>query len=1473
MIKKRYLILILCIITILSIQFVSANDNTDNMTVLGVSGEESILQAPSETQSYTDLNTIINQAGEGDEINLTYNYEYRNGNDPKTGINITKNLVINGNGATIDGKSASSLFNISEGVTVTLKNLTIKNSAAIESSEVFYRAITSEGNLNIYDCTFDSNAAGQGWEDNDDIFYAGSVIYSSSNINIINSSFSNNVALNGGIIYSTGTIRAKNSYFYSNKAISNEYSDGGVFTALVVDTIENCTFKNNFANAGGSISIYGGSTTSIKNSTFEGSISYSLNGGAIFNHGSADLLIENSTFKDFTSSTGGAIYIENSDSNIKIRNSILKHLVSSSSYGGGGAIYTAGNVEIENTTMEDNSAINGGVVYAKGSITFKDCNKISSNGVISSTLNGGVVYALGNVIIDNSSLTNNKAHDLGGAIYALGSVTVNNSNVSQNSVSHYEGKRMAGAIYAEGNVIIENSTVSKNSAYYNAGAVYSLGSVTVKNSTISDNIAFDWQPTSPIRGGAIYANGNVLIENTSLIHNVAKDEGGAVYTNSTITIKNSNNLVNNGIDQNGNLMSKGGLFYAKGDVIINNTEFSHNYADLAGGAVYSEGNVNFYNSKVDGSAAANDGNGDGGFIYAEGNVNIENSTIESVYMKVASQSYHFSGAVFTEGNIVVKNSNFTKINKEIHSIGGAIRAFGNAEIYNSNFTDNKAVKYAALYVNGTLDVYDSYFYNNSDSVAFAEDRVIVNNTQFINNTCGISLNGRVLGSNSTLNLTNSVIDGTYSHGSQFKGSVFADDDVFVDNCNFTDSFAFEGGSRGLLIYTNSDATVLNSYFNNNSYRGHTCFGGIYTGQNAYVENCTFTNATVIGGEGQTEGLAVYAEHNISFINSSIEDFFSRNTPEGALSGNYVYVIDSNFTDIKGFGAFGAAIHANVANVTNCNFYLVNSSDNKDNGGAIYANNTYAYGNNFTECHAGRGGAIYSENYTVAIENIFVGNFVQYSGGAIATNNGFIEYNVLIGNGKSNAWGDLCDVAFFVTEAELDSLELNWWGHNDPFKTMGENRAKTEARYDSGGKPYLPGTWVIMEFYITNPDEPFIGQGLNLTTALERYYNNTNNSYHDLNHDIAKRTVIYNSTNNVTGEVEGNFSHNNAVFHTKDYVLYSNNNFNLHNVSSTVDYQTLYLKVRQFEINVTKTVTNTTPKIGDIINYTITVRNNDTTDYSDPSSVFIEPPKLNVTITDILDNRLKLIGYNDTNFDPATGNWFIEDFKVNSTRILVLRVKVTGFGNITNFANVTKINDTELPDPYGSANVTIYVNESTFVELNVTKTANATNIYVGDKIEFTIAVNNTGTSNATNVKVWDILPAGFELVSGGHYDTSTRNLTFDAVDIEAGKQVSFVFVVRAMADGKLNNTAFAHADENETIFNGTSDNITVNPDVRLTVNKTVNVTAADVVHVGDKLKYTIIVKNVGLSTATVVNVTDVVDSSLVEVVTGEFSCSW
>ena len=195
----------------------------------------------------------------------------------------------------------------------------------------------------------------------------------------------------------------------------------------------------------------------------------------------------------------------------------------------------------------------------------------------------------------------------------------------------------------------------------------------------------------------------------------------------------------------------------------------------------------------------------------------------------------------------------------------------------------------------------------------------------------------------------------------------------------------------------------------------------------------------------------------------------------------------------------------------------------------------------------------------------------------------------------------------------------------------------------------------------------------------------------------------------------------------------------------------------------------------------------------------------------------------------------------------------------------------MKNPYKGTNVTIYVNETTFVVLNVTKVANATNIYVGDKVEFTISVNNTGSSNATNVKVWDILPTGFDYVSGGHYNATTRNVTFDAVDIEVGKPVSFVVIARAIDAGELNNTAFAHADENETIFKGTSKNITVDPDVRLDVTKVVDGGVTSV-YVGDSIVYVITVTNDGNSNATGVNVTEKL-SDLVVVTGATGDGSW
>ena len=903
MIKKRYLILILCIIAILSMQFVSANDNTDDINVLGASEDGNVLQAPSETQSYTDLNTIINQAGEGDEINLTYNYEYRYGNDPKTGINITKNIVINGNGATIDGKSASSLFNISEGVTVTLKNLTITQAAGIQNNgQEWYRAITSGSGttLNIVDCTFDSNKAGEEWQYSSNHFY-GSAIYSLGNVNIQNSNFINNIVQTAGVIYTGGTITAKNTKFSNNRAINrqqvDEYGDhmsteGGAIFAGYVDNIENCTFESNFADVGGSIYSISG-IGRVSNSSFngtgvnQGSNQKVLNGAAITSLWGAISLIENSNFTDFTSATdGGAIYMipfGGSDTTKIVNSTFMRNYLFSNVQSDtclGGAIFTGGNLEIENVTLEKN--------YAKK----------------------------------------------GGAVYAEGSVTVSDSQISGNGRSEHPATEQGGAIYAKNNINIENTT------------------------------------------------------------------------------------------------------------------FGVNYAQTAGGAVYSERNVNFYNSKANGSADTTGGSGKGGFIYAKGNINVENSTVAAINV---ANAVHATSAVYTEGNIVVRNSTFTKIQNKNFGIdgarGGAIRAEGNAEIYSSNFTDNIANYYGAVYIEGTLDVYDSNFINNTQGNAFSEGRAVVNNTNFMNITCSATnLRGVVIGSNSTLSFTNSLVNGTHVSGSQHRGLVFSEDNLFVENSTLSHNFAEAGGSTGMILSTNSNVTASNCDFHNNSFTSQNCMGGnIYAGYNANVKNCSFEDSTVIGKSGNTHGVVVYAEENITFVDSFVEDVHSANSDQGAITGNYVYVHNSTIRNLTGFTAMGVGIHANVANVSDCNFTLVRSEDNADCGGAIYANNTYAYRNNFTFCHSGHGGAIYSLNYTTAIENIFINNTVTYNSGcAIYTKNGFIEYNVFLDNKNSNhpEWGGtLADMEFL--DANADSIERNWWGNNTPFE--GEKGKKAGQR--------------------------------------------------------------------------------------------------------------------------------------------------------------------------------------------------------------------------------------------------------------------------------------------------------------------------------------------------------------------------------------------------------------------------------------------
>ena len=127
------------------------------------------------------------------------------------------------------------------------------------------------------------------------------------------------------------------------------------------------------------------------------------------------------------------------------------------------------------------------------------------------------------------------------------------------------------------------------------------------------------------------------------------------------------------------------------------------------------------------------------------------------------------------------------------------------------------------------------------------------------------------------------------------------------------------------------------------------------------------------------------------------------------------------------------------------------------------------------------------------------------------------------------------------------------------------------------------------------------------------------------------------------------------------------------------------------------------------------------------------------------------------------------------------------------------------------------------------------------------MTNNGPSNATNVVIEDIVPGQFNITG-----TSNSFNGKTTINLNAGASYTITINATALIAGTWNNTANATCDENKTIVNDTA-NVTVDPAVNLTINKTAN---PNHVHVGDTVVFTINVTNNGPSNATQVTIEDI-----------------
>jgi len=192
-------------------------------------------------------------------------------------LEIDKDLAIDGSGLDapihISGNDAVRVFQVTSGVHVTLKRLTIVHGYGDNGGGIY---IDSDAAVTLSHSAVLSSTASN-W---------GGGIYNrwSSALIVQDSTLSGNSAYGGGGIYnSLGTLTVRNSTFSGNSA----YDGGGIYNASgpggSVATVENSTLSGNSAsNEGGGI--YNESVATIRNSTLSGN-SASSQGGGIYNVG------------------------------------------------------------------------------------------------------------------------------------------------------------------------------------------------------------------------------------------------------------------------------------------------------------------------------------------------------------------------------------------------------------------------------------------------------------------------------------------------------------------------------------------------------------------------------------------------------------------------------------------------------------------------------------------------------------------------------------------------------------------------------------------------------------------------------------------------------------------------------------------------------------------------------------------------------------------------------------------------------------------------------------------------------------------------------------------------------------------------------------------------------------------------------------------------------------------------------------
>ncbi len=291
--------------------------------------------------------------------------------------------------------------------------------------------------------------------------------------------------------------------------------------------LKNMTVKGGDLGGGsaGSIYLYNAQLTTLENVTVSGSKADMGGGIYVFN---TPTILNNCTIQDTKATTsGGGFFCPTYDLSVTINNTLISNCFASQ---GGGAYLASNNCNISNLEIDNCSADNsGGGIYCYSLFGSLNGLKLTNN----SALNGGAIYAEDgcSFSFDKCEFSNNVARNVGGAFYFYASADIysafNNCTFSNNS-STLSG----GAIYAFSTVdwmfgdpytldlILNNCTIVGNSSGNHGAGIYatndndSYTNVSLTNSLVAYNAFGSVYDDLTNVGATLYGNYNIIGEFT-----------------------------------------------------------------------------------------------------------------------------------------------------------------------------------------------------------------------------------------------------------------------------------------------------------------------------------------------------------------------------------------------------------------------------------------------------------------------------------------------------------------------------------------------------------------------------------------------------------------------------------------------------------------------------------------------------------------------------------------------------------------------------------------------------------------------------------------------------------------------------------------------------------------------------------------------------------------------------------------------